>query len=277
MLNFSLKSLLSTNKSLLLPVAHDALTAKLIEMAGFKAFSIGGFGVAASAFGLPDNGSVGFAQFLPIFKNILNASSLPVLVDADTGYGGPEMAAKVISTYETAGASAIFIEDQVWPKRCGQTSGHKLISPNKMADKINSAKKALRDPDTILMARTDAISAEGSLDAAVKRAKIYIKAGADAIFIEAPRTINELNQIPQELPGTILLANMIEGGKTPIIRRDVLEKWGFKLIAHPLAGILAQTKVIRDTLSFLKENGTTEGWGQDNLYDFTEFRQLIGL
>lgn len=260
-----------------MPVAHDALTAKLIELAGFKTFSIGGFGVAASAFGLPDNGSVGFSQFLPIFKNILSASGLPALVDADTGYGGPKMAAKVVSTYEKAGASAVFIEDQAWPKRCGHTSGHKLISPNRMADKIASAKKSLVNPETILMARTDAISAEGDLDAAIKRAKVYIQAGADAIFIEAPRTIDELKQIPEELPNTILLANMIEGGKTPLVKRDVLEKWGFRLIAHPLAGILAQTKVIRDTLSFLKENGTTEGWGRDNLFDFTEFRQLIGL
>jgi methylisocitrate lyase len=277
MSKLSLRSLLSTNKSLLLPVAHDALTAKLIEMAGFEAFSIGGFGVAASAFGLPDNGSVGFKQFLPVFKNILNSVELPALVDADTGYGGPEMAAKVVSTYEKAGSSAIFIEDQAWPKRCGHTSGHKLISPDKMADKIKAAKNALANPETILMARTDAISAEGNLEAAIKRAKIYIKAGADAIFIEAPRTIEELEQIPKELPETILLANMIEGGKTPLIQRDILEKWGFRLIAHPLAGILAQTKVIRDTLSFLKENGTTEGWGRDNLFDFTEFRQLIGL
>lgn len=277
MSKLSLKSLLSTNKSLLLPVAHDALTAKLIEMAGFKAFSIGGFGVAASAFGLPDNGSVGFAQFLPVFKNILRASSLPSLVDADTGYGGPEMVAKVVSSYESAGASAIFIEDQAWPKRCGHTSGHKLINPNRMADKIASAKKALINPETILMARTDAISAEGSLNSAIKRARIYIKAGADAIFIEAPRTVEDLRQIPKELPDTILLANMIEGGKTPLVKRNVLEKWGFRLIAHPLAGILAQTRVIRDTLSFLKENGTTKGWGQRNLYDFTEFRQLIGL
>lgn len=273
----SLKSLLSTNKSLLLPVAHDALTAKLIEMAGFKAFSIGGFGVAASAFGLPDNGSVGFSQFLPVFTNILNASGLPALVDADTGYGGPETAAKVVSTYEKSGASAIFIEDQVWPKRCGHTSGHKLVPPKEMAEKLRAAKSALNNADTILMARTDAISAEGSLEAAVKRAKMYINAGADAIFIEAPRTIDELKRIPEALPDTILLANMIEGGKTPLVSRDVLEKWGFRLIAHPLAGILAQTQVITKTLSFIKENGTTEGWGRDNLFGFAEFRQLIGL
>lgn len=277
MQNTSIRSLLSINKSLLLPVAHDALTAKLIEMAGFAAFSIGGFGVAASAFGLPDNGSVGFSQFLPMFKNILKASSLPALVDADTGYGGPRMVAKVVSTYENSGASAIFIEDQAWPKRCGHTSGHKLISVDKMAAKLKAAKSTLLNPKTILMARTDAISAEGSLQAAINRAKIYIQAGADAIFIEAPRTIDELKQIPKALPNTILLANMIEGGKTPLIPRDVLEKWGFKMIAHPLAGILAQTRVVRDMLSFLKENGTTEGWGRDNLFDFTEFRQLIGL
>src|SRR3989338_3252166 len=128
----SIRLLLSKHRSLLLPVAHDALTAKLIKLAGFQAFSIGGFGVAASAFGKPDNGSVGFEQLFPIFENIMRATDLPSLVDADTGYGGPEIAATVVAAYEKAGASAVFIEDQVWPKRCGHTNGHQLISAEAM-------------------------------------------------------------------------------------------------------------------------------------------------
>ena len=177
----SIRSLLLKHRSLVLPVAHDALTAKLIENAGFPALSIGGFGVAASAFGKPDNGSVGFEQLFPIFGNIMRATDLPSLVDADTGYGGPAMVATVVAAYEKAGASAVFIEDQVWPKRCGHTGGHRLIDIRTMQMKIQAAKNALMDRDTILMARTDAISAEGSLAAAVKRGRAYVAAGADAL------------------------------------------------------------------------------------------------
>lgn len=273
----SIKSLLSKYRSLLLPVAHDALTAKLIERAGFAAFSIGGFGVAASAFGKPDNGSVGFDQLFTMFSNILRASSLPVLVDADTGYGGPKRTAKVVSAYENAGASAIFIEDQVWPKRCGHTNGHRLITKEAMQEKIRAAKKALRRRETILMARTDAISAEGSLNAAIIRGRAYLAADADALFIEAPRTTAEIKQIPRAFPNTILLINMMEGGKTPLIPQKILEDWGYRLIAYPITGILAETKAIQTAFDYLKANGTTNDWFRKHLLAFTDFRHLIGL
>lgn len=273
----SIKSLLSKSRSLLLPVAHDALTAKLIERAGFSAFSIGGFGVAASAFGKPDNGSVGFEELFPVFSNIIGAVNLPVLVDADTGYGGPARTAEVVAAYEKAGASAIFIEDQVWPKRCGHTNGHRLITKEAMQEKIRAAKKALRRRETILMARTDAISAEGSLNAAITRGRAYLAAGANALFIEAPRSVEEIKQIPRAFPDTILLINMMEGGKTPLIQQKTLESWDYKLIAHPITTILTQTKAIQDALEHLKTNGTTNDWFRKHLSDFGEFRQLIGL
>lgn len=273
----SIRSLLSTHRSLLLPVAHDALTAKLIERVGFPAFSIGGFGVAASAYAKPDNGSVGFADLLPVITNILKSSCLPALVDADTGYGGPAMVANVVAAYEKAGASAVFIEDQVWPKRCGHTNGHQLISTGAMQEKIRSAKTAFRHPTTILMARTDAISAEGTLAAAVKRSRAYVAAGADALFIEAPRTLQEIREIPRAFPDTPLLINMMEGGKTPLIPQRTLEDWGYKMIAHPVTSILAQTKAIQDALVRLRCQGTTKDWSKNHLLDFHEFCQLIGL
>ena len=273
----SIRLLLSKHRSLLLPVAHDALTAKLIKLAGFQAFSIGGFGVAASAFGKPDNGSVGFEELFPIFSNILRASSLPALVDADTGYGGPRRTAKVVNAYEKIGASAIFIEDQVWPKRCGHTNGHRLITKEAMQEKIRVAKDSLGNRETILMARTDAISAEGSVDAAVVRGKAYLAAGADALFIEAPRTEGEIKQIPRAFPKTILLVNMMEGGKTPLVPQRSLEEWGFRLIAWPITNILAQTKATGDALSKLRKNGTTQDWFENHAMNLTKFRGIIGL
>jgi len=273
----SIRLLLSKHRSLLLPVAHDALTAKLIKLAGFQAFSIGGFGVAASAFGKPDNGSVGFEELFPIFSNILRASSLPALVDADTGYGGPRRTAKVVNAYEKIGASAIFIEDQVWPKRCGHTNGHRLITKEAMQEKIRVAKDSLGNRETILMARTDAISAEGSVDAAIVRGKAYLAAGADALFIEAPRTEGEIKQIPRAFPKTILLVNMMEGGKTPLVPHKTLAEWGFHLIARPITTVLAQTKAIQTALNQLKNGEITHGWIKTNLTNFSQFREIIGL
>lgn len=273
----SIRSLLSKHRSLLLPVAHDALTAKLIKLAGFRAFSIGGFGVAASAFGKPDNGSVKFDELFPVFRNILNAVDLPALVDADTGYGGPKTAADVVSAYENAGASAIFIEDQAWPKRCGHTSGHRLISVSAMQAKIKAAKSSLKNSDTILMARTDAISAECSLRAALARSKAYIAAGADAIFIEAPRTEAEVREIPRALPETTLLINLMEGGKTPLVPHHILLEWGFRLIARPITTLLAQTNAINQALFDLKEDGTSVDRQTKKSVDFQLFREIIGL
>lgn len=239
--------------------------------------SIGGFGVAASAYAKPDNGSVGFADLFPVITNILKSSCLPALVDADTGYGGPAMVANVVAAYEKAGASAVFIEDQVWPKRCGHTNGHQLITTEAMQKKIRSAKAALRHPSTILMARTDAISADGSLAAAIGRGRAYVAAGADALFIEAPRTLQEIREIPRAFPDTPLLINMMEGGKTPLVPQRTLENWGYKMIAHPVTSILAQTKAIQDALVRLRRHGTTRHWFKNHLLDFHEFCQLIGL
>lgn len=273
----SIRSLLSKHRSLLLPVAHDAFTAKLIKLADFHAFSIGGFGVAASAFGKPDNGSVKFDELFPVFRNILNAVDLPALVDADTGYGGPRKAASVVRAYERAGASAIFIEDQTWPKRCGHTDGHRLISVSAMQAKIKAAKSSLKNSDTILMARTDAISAEGSLHAALARSKAYIAAGADAIFIEAPRTEAEIREIPRALPETILLINLMEGGKTPLVPHHTLSEWGFRLIARPITTILAQANAINQALFDLKEDCTSVDRQTKKSVDFQLFREIIGL
>jgi methylisocitrate lyase len=272
-----LRLLLADSEAVLMPVAHDALSAKLIEQVGFSAFSIGGFGVAASSFAKPDNGSVSFNQLKRPIKYILAASNLPALVDADTGYGGPNMIAKVIRRYEAFGAAAIFIEDQVWPKRCGHVNGHQLISIKNMQAKIKAALAVKKDKNLIIMARTDAISAEGSLTHAIKRAKAYLSAGAEAIFIEAPRSKQELKAIPQALPHTILLANMMEGGKTPLCSQQELASWGFKLIAYPILGILSSSQAIINSLHHLQVHGHTKKLTNPQIMSFSNFKQIIGL
>lgn len=271
-----LRQLLKSKKSLLMPVAHDALTAKIIEEADFDVFSIGGFGVAASQFGLPDIGILTQGDFQPSIKNILASSGLPALVDGDTGYGNGESVRRLVREYEALGAAAIFIEDQVWPKRCGHTGVKEIIPAEEMAKKIETAVRAKTNPDLLIMARTDARSALNSLAGAIKRAKIYLRAGAEAIFIEAPRTIEEMREIPRALPGVTLLVNMMEGGQTPLLPQKDLEKMGYKIVAWPISSLLAMTRAIEKTMRELKRNGTTKNcWSE--MADFDEIRKLLNF
>ncbi|KKS54375.1 MAG: PEP phosphonomutase-like protein enzyme [Candidatus Magasanikbacteria bacterium GW2011_GWA2_42_32] len=272
-----LRQLLKMKKSLLMPVAHDALTAKLIAQASFEAFSIGGFGLAASHFGLPDIGVLTQGDFQPSIKNILASSALPALVDGDTGYGNGESIKRLVREYEALGAAAIFIEDQVWPKRCGHTGVKEIVAAEEMAEKIKAAVEAKTNPDFLIMARTDARSALGSVEAAIERARVYLKAGAEAIFIEAPRTIEEIKIIPQALPGTILLINMMEGGQTPLCSQKDLGKWGYKLIAYPISSLLTMVKAISETLEYLKIHGTTNDYFVRNMASFEELKNLLNF
>ena len=271
-----LRELLETRKSLLLPIAHDALTAKIIEKVGFEAFSIGGFGIAASHFGLPDIGLLTQGDFQPAIKNILSATSLPALVDGDTGYGNGESVRRLVREYEALGAAAIFIEDQVLPKRCGHTGVKEIVAIEEMAAKIKAAISAKQNPDLLIMARTDARSALGTIEAAIERAKTYLQACAEAIFIEAPQTIEEIKKIPQELPDTILLINMMESGKTPICSQKQLEDWGYKLIAWPISSLLAATRAIEKTIAELREKGTTENLWLE-MASFEEIKKLLNF
>lgn len=271
-----LRQLLKSRKSLLMPVAHDALTAKIIEKVGFDAFSIGGFGVAASHFGLPDIGILTQGDFQPSVKNILSVSALPALVDGDTGYGNGESVRRLVREYEALGAAAIFIEDQVWPKRCGHTGVKEVIPTEEMMAKIQAAVSVKTNPDLLIMARTDARSALGDLEAAIGRARAYLKAGAEAIFIEAPRTIEEIKAIPRALPGTILLINMMEGGQTPVLPQKELEKMGYKLIAWPISSLLATTRVVKEVMEELKTNGTTVRLC-DRMGSFEELKNLLNF
>ncbi len=259
-------------KGILLPVAHDALTALLIEKAGFSCFGIGGFGISASSYGYLDLGYIGLKEVVDATQRTTPLVNIPALVDADTGYGGPSEVIKTVKALEKAGAAAIFIEDQVWPKRCGHLNGKEVISTVQMQAKIKAALKAKKNKDLIIMARTDALATNG-LKEALNRAKQYHKIGADMIFIEAPENIQQVRIIASELKGIPLMINLIEGGKTPIISQKVLQKMGFNLIAYPLTSLLASAHNTRLALRDLKKDGISKSGNK--LMQFERLKQIL--
>jgi len=265
------KQLVSADNPLLLPCAHDALSAQLIAQAGFDAYSIGGFPLVGSRYGIPDVGLVGLGEMAAGMRDIIAASDLPVMVDADNGYGDGKNVARTLRTYEEMGAAAIFFEDQVAPKRCGHMAGKDVIAPEAMAAKIRTAVAARSNPDLFILARTDARAIHG-LDDALRRAEMYLKAGADGIFIEAPQGIEELEIIGRafDVPQ---LANMLEGGKTPIMRPDELKSLGFSMIAYPTTLVFRVARTIRNALADLA-NGRLNLDGEG--VDFEEFKSIVG-
>src|SRR4030043_1868377 len=199
-----LKALIQSKKILVAPGAFDALSARLIEAVGFKTVYMSGFGTAASIFGIPDIGLLTMTEMVGNAKRISDAVEIPVIADADTGYGNHLNVIRTVEEYEKAGSAAIQIEDQISPKRCGHMEGHKLVSPGEMVAKIRAAVKARKDGDMVIIARTDAISAEG-FEEAIRRANIYREEGADVLFVEAPRDIDQLKRIPKLVKGPVLV------------------------------------------------------------------------
>lgn len=269
------KNLMKTEKSILMPVAHDALTAKIIERVGFKAFSLGGFGIAASRLGAPDLGLLSFTEMVQAVREMANAVSLPLLADADTGYGGIFNVARTVREYEKAGAALLFIEDQVWPKRCGHMNGKQVVDAAEMTAKIKAATAAREDSDFLIVARTDA-RATHNLAEALRRGHLYAAAGADAVFVEAPESVEELKTIGREITEVPLLVNMMEGGKTPLLPQRDLEEMGFKLTAWPLTSLLASAWAVTAALKELKERGTAHNVLSRQI-SFDEIKNLLGI
>ena len=246
------KQLLEKEKPLVLPGAHDALSAKLIEQAGFSAFCVGGFPLVGSRYGLPDIGLVGLGEMAAGMRDILQATSLPALIDADHGYGDVKNVAFTIQTYVKMGAGAVFIEDQVAPKRCGHMAGKDVVPLEAMVEKVRAADAAREGSDLFLMARTDARAIHG-LDDALRRAEAYIKAGADGIFVEAPESVEELELIGKafDVPQ---FANMLVSGRTPILTNQELYDLGFEMIVHGTTLIMRIAEAMRETLQAIKED-----------------------
>ena len=215
------------------PGCYDCITARLVEVAGFDAAYVTGSGVSMSALGAPDMGALSFGEILDRVRRICDAVAIPIIADADTGYGGPLNVIRTMREFERAGVSAIQLEDQEWPKKCGHEPGRKVASANEMVQRIKAAADARVDADIMIVARTDAIALEG-YEAAIDRAERYREAGADILFVEAPQSEAQLGEVPKRLKAPCL-ANMVEGGgQTPVLPPDELQKLGFNMVAYPV-------------------------------------------
>lgn len=267
------KNLLNEPGSIQLPVAHDCLSAKLIENTGFKAVSVGGFAIAGVNWGIPDVGLLGLSDMTSIIEKIVRSVNIPVFADMDGGYGNTRNVTLAVQEYERIGVASLFIEDQKHPKRCGHMEGKELISIDEMCSKIKASKSAQTDPDLTICARTDAIAVEG-FEQSIARSQEYIKAGADIIFIEAPQDLNQLEKIPKLITDVPLLINMLEGGKTPILSQKDLTQMGYKLIAYPVTTLFIALKATQVALENLLSTGIPS---QENMLSFPNYKKLVEL
>lgn len=273
-----LKNMIAERKALVCPGAHDVISAKLIERAGFKACQVSGFGLSATYLGLPDMAFLSFAEALNFSKNIIDAINIPVMVDADTGFGNAINAMRVTEEFIKIGAAGMNIEDQVFPKRCGHLEGKQIIPMEEMVLKIQACievKKKL-DPDFVINARTDAIAVSG-IEEAIKRGNAYAEAGADLIFIEAPRTREDIKRLAKEIqaPISINLFDAVSGGKTPLIGIDELREMGVARVSIPVGPLFAAIRGMINYLDVIKD-GIAEG-RDDLVVPFAEFKELIGF
>ena len=244
------RDLLATEMPLVMPGAYDALSARLIDMADFKACFIGGYALVGARHALPDLGLVGFGEMRNGIADILSATDLPLLVDADNGYGDLKNVTRTVRVYERMGVTALFIEDQTSPKRCGHMAGTGVVPAEDFAAKIRAAARARRNPDTFLIARTDSRAING-LDDALRRAELCLKAGADGVYIEAPQSVAELERIGQSFDAP-LLVDLAEGGPAPFLTPKELASLGFAMVIYPTALIYRVAAAYRKFLDGLK-------------------------
>jgi 2,3-dimethylmalate lyase len=268
-----LRQLLARPGVIMAPGVADALNAKLVARHGFEAIYMTGAGTSAVRLGMPDVGLLTMSEMVDNAGRIADSSGLPLIADADNGYGGVLNVRRTIQAYERAGVAAVHIEDQVMPKRCGHLMGKQLVPATEMTAKIRAAVDARTDADFVVIARTDAVAVEG-FDAALERAERYHEAGADVLFVEAPNA-EQLPQIAPRLKAP-LLYNMATSGKTPFLGRDEIERLGFKLIIYPNWVMLAAIRAASQVLATLKETGTIAGVASE-VPSFKEFFDLLGM
>ena len=268
------KLLKDKSKPLVIPGIYDAIGAKIVEKVGFEAMFQTGYGTSATLFGMPDYGFIGSNETVDNARRICHAVSLPVIVDVDTGYGNALTVWKLVRELEEVGAAGIFLEDQKWPKRCGHMQGKQVIPKDEYAEKLQAAIDARSNKDFIIVARTDARAIEG-LDNAIERGLYYKKIGADVIFIEAPKNIQEMSKIGNAIDAP-LVANMIEGGVTPISSVSKLHKMGFKIILYPLSVLFSNTYASLQILRELKRSGSTVKL-KKNMVNFDQFNEIVEL
>lgn len=269
-----LKKLILDKEILVMPAAYDALSGIIIERAGFKATTVSGYAASATILGKPDLSLITLTEVANHTRNICEAVSIPVLVDGNTGHGGVLNVVRTVKEFEKAGAAGLFIEDQVFPKRCGHLEGKEVISTEEMVAKIKAAVDAREDPDFVIQARTDALAVHG-IEEAVDRANIYQEAGADLLFVEAPTTKEEMIKINKAVNGPTV-AIQGEGAKTPILTSKELENMGYAVVVYPGSALYAAAWAIKKVMEELNLKGTTKGY-MDRMYNFSSFNELIGL
>jgi 2-methylisocitrate lyase-like PEP mutase family enzyme len=268
------KRLLEAPEILMLPGAHDALTARIIAQCGFKAYTAGGYSATAGMLGAPDISQLSMTEMADFYARLCDASPLPILADADTGYGGPTNVSRTVRAYERAGVAGLFVEDQVFPKRCGHMEGKQVVPRTEWLEKIKAALDSRVDPDLVIMARTDALAVIG-IDEAIERAQLAHEAGADLLFVEAPTDVEQMRRICSELDG-LTMANNIEAGKTPFLSAPELQDIGYAVVAYPVAATYTITKAVRELMMALASEGTTLGM-VERMVSFEEFNNTVGL
>jgi len=271
-----LRELLTRPDALAIPGAYDALSARLIVQAGFPVVYMTGFGTSASVLGQPDVGLLTMSEMVNRATALASvAGDVPLIADADTGYGNPINVRRTIREYERAGVAGLHIEDQVWPKKCGHMEGKQIIPMEEMVQKVHAAVDARQDPDFVIIARTDANAVTGFEDA-LRRGQAYREAGADVIFIEAPRSMEELRTIGQVFHGTPLLFNWVESGKTPLLSVGEIQALGFNLVIFPVSLLFAATHTMLALLEILKK-GETPAAFSEHMVTFSQFTSQLGL
>lgn len=269
-----LRSRLSKGSLVIAPGVFEMISAKIADKLGFDALYMTGYGTVASYLGLPDAGLASYADMVSRVQQFTSGTKTPMICDADTGYGGLLNVMHTVRGYEAAGACAMQLEDQEFPKKCGHMLGRRVIPATLMADKIRVAAETRNDPNFLIIARTDARTTLG-LDEALRRAELYARAGADLLFVESPESLEEMATIGRsfDLP---LVANMVEGGRTPILSRDELKALGYSLAIFPATAFLAAGAAFERVYSSLKLNGSTQGCDMP-LYDFNKFSGVMGF
>jgi 2-methylisocitrate lyase-like PEP mutase family enzyme len=271
----SLRTMLSQPPIVIAPGVYDPLTALIASRAGFGSLYVSGAAIAYTRLGRPDIGLVSMSEVVETVAMIGDRVEAHLIVDADNGYGNALNVERTVRLFEKAGAHAIQLEDQSFPKRCGHLDDKSLILPDEMVGKIKAAVDARQSPDTLIVGRTDAAAVEG-MDRAIERGRLYADAGADILFIEAPRTRDELSRVTRELASAApLLANMVEGGNTPLLTSKELAEIGFRLVIFPGGIVRAMARTARDYYASLKTSGTNAPF-QDRMFDLTELNEMLG-
>ena len=266
-----LRNLIKNNSFLPIPSCFDALSAKLIEQTGFDAMFMSGFAASASRIGEPDLGVMTLTEVLDQLNNITDATSLPFIGDGDTGYGNAMNVQRTVKSFAKIGCAGVLIEDQLSPKRCGHTPGKDVVSREEAFDRIRASVDAREEKDILIMARTDANHTHG-IKEAIERAQIFHELGSDILFVEAPKTEDEMRLICQEVPGC-KIANIVEGGLTPNLSMKELEDIGYNMAVYPLTALSSAMKAMVDSLNKLK----TDDDRSSNLMSFTELRKRVGF